>query len=63
MNILYSINNKKHFYDNIQAPPVYTSHGMETKTDSNYEEVKYIVETPFTMEHNVAYSTTTTTHT
>ena len=33
-------------------------HGTEVKTDRNYEEVKHIVETPFTMEHNVAYSTT-----
>ena len=63
MNVLYSINDKKHFYDNIQTPAVDTSHGMKTKTDSNYEEVKHIVETPLTMEHNMAYSTTTTTHT
>ena len=29
------------------------------ETDRNYEEVKHIIETPFTMEHNVAYFTTT----
>ena len=44
-----------------------TGHGMEMKTDSNYEEVELNAETQFTMEHNynVAYSTatTTTTHT
>ena len=33
---------------------------MAEETDKNYEEVKHIVETPFTMKHNVAYSTTTT---
>ena len=49
------------FYNNIQAPAGDTSHGMETKIDRDYEEVKHTVETPFTMEHNVAYSTTTTT--
>ena len=31
------------------------------ETDKDNEEVKDIVETHFTMEHNVAYSTTTTT--
>ena len=36
---------------------------LETAADSNYEEVKHTVETPFTMEHNVAYSTTTHTST
>ena len=42
---------------------VNTAHGTELQTDSNYEEVKHIVETPFTMEHNVAYSATTHTST
>ena len=45
--------------------PFYDDTGHETKaeTDSNYEEVKHNVETPFTMEHNMAYSTTTYTST
>ena len=51
------------FYNNIQTPAGDTSHGMEAKIDRDYEEVKHTVETPFTMEHNVAYSTTTTTTT
>ena len=50
-------------YNNIQAPAGDTGHGIEMKTDSNYEEVELNAETPFTMEHNVAYSTTTTTTT
>ena len=57
---------KKPFYANIQSSAgefVDTAHGTEVETDRNYEEVKHIVETPFTMEHNMAYSTTSTTHT
>ena len=35
--------------------------GTEVVDDKNYEEVKHTVETtPFTMEHNVAYSITHT---
>lgn len=37
-------------------------HVAEKETDMTYAEVKRIVETPFTMEHNMAYSTTTVTH-
>ena len=51
------------FYDTIQSLVSDfgdTAHKTEVGTDSNYDEVKHIVETPFTMEHNVAYSTTTT---
>ena len=49
-------------YVNIQSPTgdfTDTAHGKEMQTDGNYEEVKHIVETPFTMERNMAYSTTT----
>ena len=57
---------KKPFYANIQSSAGEfgeTGHKTEVETDSNYEEVKQAVETPFTMEHNVAYSTTSTTTT
>ena len=47
------------FYYNIQTPAGDTGHGTEVETDRNYEEVEQIVEAPFTMENNVAYSTTT----
>ena len=57
---LSSSNKEGPFYHNIQTPAGDTGHGTEVETDRNYEEVKHIVETPFTMEHNVAYSTTTT---
>ena len=53
-------------YVNIQSPTgdfTDTDHGTEMQTDGNYEEVKHTVETPFTMEHNMAYSTTTHTST
>ena len=49
------------FYDNIQSLTGdfgNTVHETEVDTDSNYEEVKHIVKTPFTMEHNMAYTTT-----
>ena len=52
------------FYDTIQSLVSDfgdTAHKTEVGTDSNYDEVKHIVETPFTMEHNLAYSTTTLT--
>ena len=54
------------FYDNIQSLTRDfgdIAHETEVDTDSNYEEVKHIVKTPFTMEHNMAYSTTTNTST
>ena len=54
------------FYDNIQSLAGEfgdSAHETEVETDSNYEEVKHIVTTPFTMEHNMAYSTTTLTST
>ena len=34
-------------------------HVAEKETDMTYAEVKHTVQTPFTMEHNLAYSTTT----
>ena len=49
-------------YVNIQSPTgdsTDTAHGKEMQTDGNYEEVKHTVKTPFTMERNMAYSTTT----
>ena len=49
------------FYENVQSLAGDfgdTAHETEAETDSNYEEVKHIVKTPFTMEHNI-YSTTT----
>ena len=54
------------FYDSIQSlAGDFDDTGHETKveTDGSYEEVKHIVDTPFTMEHNMAYSTTTHTST
>ena len=54
------------FYDSIQSLAGEfgdSAHETEVETDSNYEEVKHIVMTPFTMEHNMAYSTTTLTST
>ena len=51
------------FYDNIQSLAGETGGETEVETDSNYEEVKHIVTTPFTVEHNMAYSTTTHTST
>ena len=55
---LSSSNKEMPLYGNI-----HTAHGTETQTDGNYEEVKRTVEIPFTMEHNMAYSTTTHTST
>ena len=55
---------KKPFYANIQSSAGEfgdTGHKTEVETDGNYEEVKHTVETPFTMDYNMAYSTTTTT--
>ena len=57
---------KEPFYANIQSTAgefVDTAQGSKVETDRNHEEMKHIVESPFTMEHNMAYSTTTTTTT
>ena len=57
---------KEPFYANIQSSAgvfVDTAQGSKVETDRSHEEVKHIVETPFTMEHNVAYSITTAIHT
>ena len=48
-------------YHNIQTSAGGTVHGTEVETDRNYKEVKHTVETPLTMEHNMAYSTTMST--
>ena len=57
-------------YHNIQlCSPDDVCHGTEVETDRNYEEVELEADrnyeevelTPFTMEHNMAYSTTHTT--
>ena len=36
-----------------------TAHGRKVQTAGSYENVKHIAETPFTIKHNMAYSTTT----
>ena len=47
-------------YHNIQlCSPDDVCHGTEVEADRTYEEVE--LKTPFTREHNVAYSTTYTT--
>ena len=56
-----SFYNSCHFIQSLAGDFDDTGHETKVETDSNY--VKHTVQTSFTMEHNMAYSTTTDTST
>ena len=56
-----SFYNSCHFIQSLAGDFDDTGHKTEVESDSNY--VKHTVQTPLTMEHNMAHSTTIYTHT
>ena len=63
MQFYNSFYNSCHFFQSLAGDfdDIDTGHETKVETDSNY--VKHTVQTPLTMEHNMAYSTTTHTST